>query len=127
MGNSPTNRKNSAAPIVQDKEYTIYKPDLKNPLKIDDGVSRVVRGYESSDEKMSLYVMKIVSDQGSDRKTQNALYKAFKITQGLTSPFTVRVHDITRQAGSQIVVYEYCEEGDLVKYLKNLKEEKNVE
>ena len=62
MGNSPTNRKNSAAPIVQDKEYSIYKPDLKNPLKIDDGVSRVVRGYESSDKKMELFVMKIVSD-----------------------------------------------------------------
>lgn len=36
----------------------------------------------------------------------------------------MRVHDITRQNDYQMVVYEYCEVGDLSQYLAKKKEEK---
>ena len=65
--------------------------------------------------------MMIVNTEDSTKEDLRKIYKSYQISQALSHPHTVQIVDISSGDNSLILVYEYCEMGNLRKYIRKLK------
>ncbi|EAR89526.2 Serine/Threonine kinase domain protein (macronuclear) [Tetrahymena thermophila SB210] len=109
----------------QDQQYTMYDfrggiEEYDNLVKLGQGSYGVVyKGRKKSDGKT--YVIKEINMKFMDQKQKQDAVNEGNLLKHLESPYVVKYYDMFIEQNDLYIVMEFCENGDLLQYIKKQK------